>query len=151
MKTYEISNNVIEFLTAMNFDSEDINEVLSGFKDSLMTYLFTTSELSYKNDKFTISSDAQSLAESKVKTPIVKSLQEIINEKTSIPHKVMSIQAAIRRVKDGSKSDKDLVIYNKLHKNRLLIFTIPLILLLIYIHLLVNVFWVYLNYYIQHV
>ena len=28
MKTYEISNNVIEFLTAMNFDSEDINREL---------------------------------------------------------------------------------------------------------------------------
>lgn len=45
MKTYEISNNVIEFLTAMNFDSEDINEVSEyEERDPHHTLLLTVSE-----------------------------------------------------------------------------------------------------------
>jgi len=45
MKTYEINNSIIEFLTAMNFDSEDINEVAEcEERDPHHTLLLTISE-----------------------------------------------------------------------------------------------------------
>jgi hypothetical protein len=44
-KTYKIENNIIEFLTAMNFDSEDINEVVEcEERDPQHTILLMISE-----------------------------------------------------------------------------------------------------------
>lgn len=45
MKTYEINNSVTDFLAAMNFDSEDISEVMKcKERDPHHTLLLTISE-----------------------------------------------------------------------------------------------------------